>query len=127
MVLVATIICQNPLWLGNSSLGGSSSGNYIAGREESCFPRPSTSGRIIRDPGTISWLSRYVSSMPPCDFLWPFIQQTFCACLKTALQFFDLCHLNLSPASLRAGGGCDLDVRTRYPCADYQVLRLLGE
>ena len=60
--------------------------------------------RIIRDPGTISWLSWYASSMPPCDFLWPFSQQTCCACLKTALQFFDLCHLNLSPASLRAGG-----------------------
>ena len=60
--------------------------------------------RMIRDPSTIAWLTWYISGLAPSDFLWPFSPQTFSSCLANALSFYGIEHLNLTPASLRAGG-----------------------
>ena len=60
--------------------------------------------RLIGDPATTEWLSLYVSSMATPDTLWPYCQQTLTKCFKDVISFLNPSHLNLTPASLRAGG-----------------------
>ena len=60
--------------------------------------------RMIRDPAAIEWLSWYAPCLPPSALLWPFSEHSFRTCLADCCKFFDVAHLGLTPASLRAGG-----------------------
>ena len=60
--------------------------------------------RLVKDRGTVLWLKWFAESMAPNDLVWPYCRQTFMRCFKDAIGFFQLEHLNLSPASMRAGG-----------------------
>lgn len=60
--------------------------------------------RMVREPITVPWLSWLTESLPKDSPLWLFSRYRFDRCLREAFDFFNLGHLKLSPASLRAGG-----------------------
>ena len=70
--------------------------------------------RIIRDSACIDWLLWYASCLPPSALLWPFSEHSFRTCLTACCEFYDVAHLKLTPASLRAGGAT-LMLEQGYP------------
>jgi hypothetical protein len=60
--------------------------------------------RSVRDGCSVRWLQWLVQDRLPEELLWPFPTSTFGLLLQLGLQALGLKNLNISPASLRAGG-----------------------
>ena len=60
--------------------------------------------RTIRDQEALGWISWWLKGAGSKSPVWLFGPAMFRRCLETGLKYFELDHLKLTAASLRAGG-----------------------